>query len=278
MAKVTNPDGSCVEFIYNAAGQRVEKIVKNPAGTVTADTKYQYDNASGNLLREIDALTNTTKDVYDSLGRLYSQEQGGSTYYYNYDGHGNVVSITDWWGSTVESYKYDPWGKLVSKTGTLYNPITYSGYYYDEETGLYYLINRYYDPVDGRFLSRDAYQDIERVPATINPYIYALNDPVNYTDPDGNFVFVPLLLGGAAVSEWVITAVWVAAGIATGVIIASDIDATPDTHPDMFDKLKGNQGHRHKETGEIWKKDKLHKDHYDVSNPRTGKKVKEVDF
>lgn len=61
-------------------------------------------------------------------------------------------------------------------------------------------------------------------------------------------------------------------------IIASDIDATPDTHPDMFDKLKGNQGHRHKETGEIWKKDKLHKDHYDVSNPRTGKKVKEVDF
>ncbi|MDA8212789.1 MAG: DNRLRE domain-containing protein [Clostridia bacterium] len=211
LAKVTNPDGSCVEFIYNAAGQRVEKIVKNPAGAVTADTKYQYDNTSGNLLAEIDAITNTTKITYsyDSRGRIFMQQQGGSNYYYNYDGHGNVVSITDWWGSTVVSYRYDPWGKLVSKTGTLYNPITYSGYYYDEETGLYYLINRYYDPVDGRFLSRDAKRDVERIPDTINPYVYTNNDPINNVDPDGDFFVLaaPLAYEGVV---WLIGAITVA--------------------------------------------------------------------
>lgn len=51
---------------------------------------------------------------------------------------------------------------------------------------------------------------------------------------------------------------------------------TPDSHPDEFMKLKGNQGYKDKE-GNIWKKDKLHKDHWDISN-RRGEKIREVDF
>ncbi|WCK54084.1 RHS repeat-associated core domain-containing protein [Aneurinibacillus sp. Ricciae_BoGa-3] len=71
-------------------------------------------------------------------------------------------------------------GQTVNKTGTLYNPFTYRGYYQDDEAGLYYLINRYYDPQDGRFLSQDTIE-----PLSANLYSYTSDDPVNFTDPNG---------------------------------------------------------------------------------------------
>ena len=66
------------------------------------------------------------------------------------------------------------------------NPIRYRGYYYDLETGLYYLNSRYYDPETGRFLNQDliSYLDPETVNG-LNLYAYCGNDPVNYVDPDG---------------------------------------------------------------------------------------------
>ena len=63
----------------------------------------------------------------------------------------------------VVEYIYDAWGKLISTTGTLAttlgadNPFRYRGYYYDTETGLYYLTTRYYDPEVCRFISADVY-------------------------------------------------------------------------------------------------------------------------
>jgi len=111
------------------------------------------------------------------------------TYYYNYDGHNNVVGLTDSSGNVVVTFKYDPWGRILEKTGNLNNPFTYSGYYYDEESELYYLINRYYDPLDGRFLSQDSYEQNQG-----NPYIYSDNAPVNLVDPDGNVPVLPIIV------------------------------------------------------------------------------------
>ncbi|MBN6189285.1 hypothetical protein JQN58_20755 [Aneurinibacillus sp. BA2021] len=181
ITKVTRPDYSTVEFKYDAQGRRTEKIVKNPAGTITRHLQYEYEDATGNLLVETDILAGS-KIVYSysANGGLISQTQNGKTYYYNYDGQGNVVSLTDAAGSIVVSYTYDPWGEKVTKTGTIYNPFTYRGYYQDIETGLYYLLNRYYDPEDGRFLSRDTVE-----PLNANLYIYVANDPINLADPDG---------------------------------------------------------------------------------------------
>ena len=54
-------------------------------------------------------------------------------------------------------YRYRAWGNVISKTGILAdaNPFRYRGYYYDAETGFYYLQTRYYDPTIGRFINAD---------------------------------------------------------------------------------------------------------------------------
>ena len=68
------------------------------------------------------------------------------------------------------------------------NPIRYRSYYYDRETGLYFLVNRYYDPEVGRFINADDVSFIQ--PETINGlnlYVYCLNNPISYVDHSGCF-------------------------------------------------------------------------------------------
>ena len=81
------------------------------------------------------------------------------------------------------------------------NPIRYRGYYYDTETGLYYLKARYYDPETGRFISQDnvSYLDPEHVMG-LNLYLYCNNNPVMYTDPTGQFAILALVLGITALA------------------------------------------------------------------------------
>lgn len=68
-------------------------------------------------------------------------------------------------------------------------PFRYAGYYYDDETGLYYLQSRYYSPILGRFLTKDDPSFIKyESPQTLNLYSYCGNNPVNFNDPTGQFV------------------------------------------------------------------------------------------
>ncbi len=78
-------------------------------------------------------------------------------------------------------------GKIISPTNAMASatPYCYAGYYYDEETGLYYLIA--YDANIGRFLTRDAFHRFEDDPQSLNQYAYTKNNPVNFTDPSGHF-------------------------------------------------------------------------------------------
>jgi len=67
-------------------------------------------------------------------------------------------------------------------------PFRYAGYYYDDETGLYYLKSRYYSPVLGRFLTRDSIKYVSKSnPQTLNLYSYCRNNPVSLIDPNGNW-------------------------------------------------------------------------------------------
>ena len=96
-------------------------------------------------------------------------------------------------------YEYDAWGNVYTEsTNNIadFNTILYKGYYYDVETGLYYLINRYYNPEVGRFISIDDanYLDFDSFFGT-NRYAYCLNNPINYVDPSGHFaISIGLLL------------------------------------------------------------------------------------
>ena len=102
----------------------------------------------------------------------------------------------------VVEYIYDAWGKLISTTGTLAttlgadNPFRYRGYYYDTETGLYYLATRYYDPEVCRFIFADVYMSTGQGVLGGNMWAYCGNNPVNRYDIDGDFWHIVI---GAAV-------------------------------------------------------------------------------
>ncbi len=70
-----------------------------------------------------------------------AMKYNNTLYYYVLNAQGDVVRIVNSSRSVVASYTYDPWGKIISSSGTLadINPLRYRGYYYDAETGFYYL-------------------------------------------------------------------------------------------------------------------------------------------
>ena len=97
------------------------------------------------------------------------------------------MGLVDASGNSVASYTYDPYGKVLTATGTLAekNPLRYRGYYYDSESGLYYLQSRYYDPAVRRFINADRYASTGQGIVGYNAFEYGLNNPVCNTDSCG---------------------------------------------------------------------------------------------
>ena len=133
--------------------------------------------------------------IYDNNGKPYAFYYDGTLYYYITNLQGDVIRIIDTAGATICTYTYDAWGRLLnSSTNQIFkaNPIRYRGYYYDTESGLYYLGSRYYDPQVKRFINADG-----AAFATINPYsngltdknyfAYCDNNPVSRSDDGGEF-------------------------------------------------------------------------------------------
>ena len=120
-----------------------------------------------------------------------------------------VTLLSD--GEVAVTYYYDAFGNILTQTGEADNAILYAGYQYDEETGLYYLNARMYDPVAARFLQADTYPGSLNDPLSLNRYTYCLNNPNRYTDPSGHFAVAAVLSAVAA---------RVLIGLATGVVSA----------------------------------------------------------
>ena len=127
-------------------------------------------------------------------------------YFYIKNPNGDIVGITDYDGNLIAEYEYDEWGKLLSITTAEEgneeqlrianaNPFRYRGYYYDSETGYYYLQSRYYNPEWGRFISADDFNYIDNDKLSKNAYIYCENDVINCEDPSGNSKVVNLKNG-----------------------------------------------------------------------------------
>jgi RHS repeat-associated protein len=125
----------------------------------------------------------------------------GEQFYYLYNGYGDVVQIMDSQGQIQNSYTYDEWGNIVNKTESIPNEFTYAGEIFDEETGLYYLRARYYNPSVGRFISEDSYEGQLDNPLTLNLYTYTANNPLRYTDPSGH-CFTDWLGRGGCEKAW----------------------------------------------------------------------------
>ena len=136
----------------------------------TETMTHEYLTQNGKVARETirqdvggTVLSTKTLDFfYDDSGRpfAFNYSVDGSdfeTYYYILNLQGDVVQIIDANGVMQAEYIYSPWGEIISAEGDLaeINPLRYRGYYYDSETGFYYLQSRYYDPENHRFINAD---------------------------------------------------------------------------------------------------------------------------
>lgn len=132
-----------------------------------------------------------------------SERIGTNRYYYLFDGLGSVVALVNSSGTVVNTYKYDPYGRVVSTTGTVANPWRYVGAYLDTETGMYKMGARYYDPSIQRFTQMDPKTGSISSPLSLNRYNYASCNPVNATDRSGLSV-IGVICGGVVgtITDW----------------------------------------------------------------------------
>ena len=199
-----------VEHIYHLSGTQIlsEEWTENGVQHLIV---YSYD-ASGYPIsmtyrKSTDAAT--AAEVYFLATNL----QGDVTYIYDID------------GNRVVTYNYDAWGNILSITGTKattigrYNPFRYRGYYYDNETGFYYLNSRYYDPSSGRFLTADG--QLNDGLLGYNLFAYCENNPVMGYDPIGEWNWGGVIAGLGIIAATIIVVATCGVGTGIGAVVAA---------------------------------------------------------
>ena len=196
------------EIMSGGAGEPVEADVPaedetvSPQGmhvTGTQTVTHEYLTLNGKVARETiktnDSLTAVLDFIYDESGKPFALKYSTNgtsfqTYYYVLNLQGDVVKLIHYIPGfeyeSVATYEYDAWGN-VSSSGRLaeINPLRYRGYYYDNETGFYYLQSRYYDPANRRFINADGLISSNWSFSGLNMFAYCENDPVGRSDPSG---------------------------------------------------------------------------------------------
>lgn len=171
-------------YTYDENGIRTSKEV----GSVTT----YFNTKDGVILSQTDG-TNTWYFQYDTNGSPLGFVLNGTQYFYITNQMGDVLAITDTNGDIVADYEYDAWGgvTLADTDIAKQSPLRYRGYYYDNETGYYYLQSRYYDSNICRFINADI-PEISQMSKNIsvgdNLFAYCCNDSVNNSDPNGFWV------------------------------------------------------------------------------------------
>ena len=215
-----------IEFKYDESGRRKEKYhYKND--TYYLDTEritYRYIN--GLLVEEVrnikfenirnDALhpIEPEENSIERVRYLYSENEvigyvmnENEIYIYEKNVLGDIIGIVNESNEQVARYSYNGYGEcnIEYNQATIgsRNPFRYRGYYYDEETQLYWVSSRYYSPELCRWISPDSIEYLD--PSSINGlnlYAYCGNDPINKYDPTGHFAISALIIGaiiGAAI-------------------------------------------------------------------------------
>lgn len=191
------------DYAYDMSGVRSSKTIEIVVDGVLRHRRYDYVTQNGKVVRETAYYTDGAGEFmhcmdffYDEKGnpfamRKYSDEtlSNFNNYYYVLNAQGDVVKLIAPSGSVYAEYTYDAWGNILDSSGSLRNtnPLRYRGYYYDKETGFYYLQSRYYDPVVKRFLNADSYASTGQGFLGYASFSYCNNNPVISIDTEGTF-------------------------------------------------------------------------------------------
>ncbi len=172
-----------IQYTYNANGIRTSKTVDGVRHEFLLDGVKILREAWGN---------NTLETIFDNEDSVCGIIYNGVPYYFQKNLQSDVIAIQNVNGLTVARYTYDAWGKVTSIKGEniligAINPYRYRGYYFDHETGLYYLQSRYYNPQIGRFINGDAaeFVTVAEKPIGHNLFTYCENDSVIKIDELG---------------------------------------------------------------------------------------------
>ncbi|MDL2224558.1 RHS repeat-associated core domain-containing protein, partial [Bacteroidales bacterium OttesenSCG-928-M06] len=197
-----------LDITYGVDEQRIKSVLSKPNSTVTRYYlgSYEEEIVNGNT-RKIHYLS-----AGDGLAAIYVQNSNtqDSLYYAYTDYQGSLIAVTDKVGNLREHYAYDAWGlrrnpsdwtQKDTRTAFLFT----RGYTFHEHIPEFNLINmngRMYDPGAGLFFSPDPYIQAPGDWLNYNRYTYCLNNPLIYTDPDGEFIH--LIIGGliGGVMNW----------------------------------------------------------------------------
>ena len=199
----TNVGGMNLSYSYNADGQRTSKS----RSAYYTDEYVYYGTQLSTLIRSGVGYKHSLTFIYDDAGQALgfyydtnlNDSNPGTKYYYVCNAQGDVLQLRDHTNAPVANYYYDAWGKLLGITDAngnaitafnsvaVLNPIRYRGYFYDTETGFYYLNSRYYDPQIGRFINADGVMGVNNEMSTYNLFVYCGNNPVARYDALGMF-------------------------------------------------------------------------------------------
>ena len=195
---VTN--GGVTSYVYNSDGIRTQKVHYDENAEYVGVTKYTLD---GNKIVAENRLGTNIYYTYDDKGAIMGMIYGGQYYLFSKNLQGDVIGIYTDYGNLVAKYEYNAFGVITAITNASgtdvsnnashianINPFRYRGYYYDTETGFYYLQTRYYDPVVGRFINRDTSEILTATPTGLtdkNLFAYCDNNPIMHIDQGGQF-------------------------------------------------------------------------------------------
>ena len=197
---ITIEENHTVDYTYTSDGLRTRKYEYNGNEYYYYDHSYVLDGSK--ILKETILYSSafngnstiTLEYYYDESG-IASFRYNGTVYHYIKNLQGDVIGIVNSNnGGIVVEYTYDAWGNVISITGELastvgqINSFRYRGYYYDSETGFYYVSSRYYDPEIGRWINADSVvAGIGENLLGYNMFAYCFNNPVNMTDNSGHW-------------------------------------------------------------------------------------------
>ena len=228
-------DQTTIRYRYDKEGMRNRKYLSD-------GTTVLYQVQDGQIIGEQHLREDQEKPLYemtfsyDADGTLFSMNCDGKDYYYILNPTGDVIALVDTGWNTVVSYAYDSWGKVTAIEGDQdlgkKNPLRYRGYYWDEETGLYYLASRYYDPEVGRFINADDLSVLSEEKREItdkNLYAYCDNNPIIRKDNEGDMWQLALAgVGGNGFGTMIATGLgvitpagWIVLGSVTVVVVGS---------------------------------------------------------